>query len=203
MRYQNQLFLQREQSLLEIARKLFHTQPWDRVTIVEIANQTGIGKGTVYKHFPSKEALYARVVLERSREHLASLQAIYVENSSTQIMAGMIREALAQILADPLHAKLSLLCANSTFQKRLDPLYQKQFLELKVHYSELFSRILRDHFVGCTKDYQYLLCGLEACFHGVMVRAASEGTREPEYLDHIANFITASMGVPRVEGDNN
>jgi len=66
MRYQEHLFQQREGLLLAAARQLFQAQPWDRVTIAELAQQAGIGKGTVYKHFPSKEALYARLVLDRS-----------------------------------------------------------------------------------------------------------------------------------------
>lgn len=48
MRYQEHLFQQREGLLLAAARQLFQAQPWDRVTIAELAQQAGIGKGTVY-----------------------------------------------------------------------------------------------------------------------------------------------------------
>ena len=76
MRYQDQLFQQRENALLESARQLFQNDSWDRVTIAEVARHAGIGKGTVYKHFTSKEALYARMVLDCSRQHLAELQEV-------------------------------------------------------------------------------------------------------------------------------
>lgn len=49
MRYQDQLFEQRESAILDAARRLFAEQPWDRVTIAEVATAAGIGKGTVYK----------------------------------------------------------------------------------------------------------------------------------------------------------
>ncbi|MGE6688972.1 TetR/AcrR family transcriptional regulator [Stutzerimonas stutzeri] len=208
MRYQNQLFQQRENALLEVARQLLQSQSWDRVTIAEVAHRAGIGKGTVYKHFPSKEALYARLVLDRSREHLAALRTLYAESPPTQAMARVIRQAFAQMFADPLQAQLSLLCDRPAFQERLEPLYQRQFLELEGQYLALFSQMLRDRFHDFTGDYQYLLWGLEACINGVILRIASEGSRVGsitlnEYFDHVTNFIIASLhgqtSVPRCQ----
>ena len=73
MRFQDQTFQQRERSILDAAAHLFHQQPWDRLTIAEVAVHAGIGKGTLYKHFPSKEALYAQLVMEFSRKNIELL----------------------------------------------------------------------------------------------------------------------------------
>jgi len=47
--------------LLVAARKLFGTDGFD-VGVDEIARAAGVGKGTLYRHFPTKEALVAAVV---------------------------------------------------------------------------------------------------------------------------------------------
>ena len=44
--------------ILEVAGRVFASQPFDRVHIDDVATAAGVAKGTVYRYFPSKEALY-------------------------------------------------------------------------------------------------------------------------------------------------
>ena len=57
-------FQRRELEILEAARELFEKQDWLTVTIQQISDQAEIGKGTVYKHFATKDEIYARLLLE-------------------------------------------------------------------------------------------------------------------------------------------
>ncbi|MFI8744257.1 TetR/AcrR family transcriptional regulator [Pseudomonas sp. NPDC077186] len=203
MRYQDQLFQQRESALLEAARQLFQSPSWDRVTIAEVAHQAGIGKGTVYKHFPSKEALYARLVLDRSRQNLAELRQVANEAPAPRAMRRVIRRAFEQLLADPLQAQLCLLCDRPAFQERLEPPYRTQFLELEGQYLALFNQLLQASFAELEltpADCQYLLWGVEACINGVMARIASGGFvhwAEPialdAYFERVTDFIIAGL----------
>jgi AcrR family transcriptional regulator len=203
MRYQDQLFQQRESALLEAARQLFQSQSWDRVTIAEVARQAGIGKGTVYKHFPSKEALYARLVLDRSRQHLCELRAVAQQAPAPQAMRRVIRRAFEQLLADPLQAELCQLCDRPAFQERLEPPYREQFLELEGQYLALFNQLLQASFAELElspADCQHLLWGVEACVNGVMARIASGGFAhwaEPialdAYFERVTDFIIAGL----------
>lgn len=52
------------QRVLEVAQEVFATEGI-AVAIDEIARRAGVGVGTLYRHFPTKEALYAAVVLQR------------------------------------------------------------------------------------------------------------------------------------------
>jgi AcrR family transcriptional regulator len=52
-----------QQRLVEAAFKLFsEPKGYAAVTVSEIASAAGVAKGTVYRHFPSKEALFTAVV---------------------------------------------------------------------------------------------------------------------------------------------
>jgi len=203
MRYQDQLFQQRENALLQSARQLFQEQSWDRVTIAEVARHAGIGKGTVYKHFSSKEALYARLVLDCSRQHLSELRDTANQAPPREAMRHVIRRAFEQLLADPLQAQLCLLCDRPAFQERLDAPYREQFLELEGQYMALFNQLLQGSFSELQlspTDCQRLLWGVEACVNGVMARIASGGFAhwaEPieldAYFQRVTDFIIAGL----------
>lgn len=60
--------------VLDVAQQVFAAEGI-AVPIDEIARRAGVGIGTVYRHFPTKEALFAAIVhdkLERLVEHIAS-----------------------------------------------------------------------------------------------------------------------------------
>lgn len=50
--------------VLEVAQAVFATEGLD-VPIDDIARRAGLGVGTLYRHFPTKQALFAAIVLER------------------------------------------------------------------------------------------------------------------------------------------
>lgn len=202
MRYQDQLFQQRENALLEAARQLFQDHSWDRVTIAEVARHAGIGKGTVYKHFSSKEALYARLVVDCSRQHLAEMEEIARTAPAEKAMRLVIRRAFELLQADPLQAQLCLLCDRPAFQERLEALYRDQFIELEGQYMTLFSGLLQNSFglQLSPAHCQHLLWGVEACVNGVVARIASGGFEHwgeyialDDYFDRVTDFIIAGL----------
>jgi AcrR family transcriptional regulator len=203
MRLQDQLFLQRESALLDAARLLFRQQPWDRVTIAEVATQAGIGKGTVYKHFPSKEALFARLTLDMSQANLDELRALHAAQPPQQAMRQVIRHHFGLILGDPILAQLCQHCDRPAFQERLEAPYREQFLQLERDYVSFFGQLLQDTFNGralSPADCQSLLWGVEACVNGVMARIASGGFEHwanpialNAYFDSVTDFIIAGL----------
>ena len=203
MRLQDRLFEQREFAILAAARQLFSEQPWDRVTIAEVASAASIGKGTVYKHFPSKEALYARLVLDRSRADLDELRAVQAASAPQQAMRQVLLRAFAQMLGNPLQAQLCRHCDRPEFQERLEPPYRQLFLDLERDYQLFFAELLGDVLGGqalSQADCQNLLWGVEACVNGVTARIAAGGFAhwvEPialdEYFTRVTEFIIAGL----------
>ncbi len=48
--------------LVEAATELFQTHGYAEVTVSDIAERAGVAKGSVYRHFPSKEAVFAAAI---------------------------------------------------------------------------------------------------------------------------------------------
>jgi len=69
-------FQRREADLVQAALALSNRDDWQTVTIDQIAQKAEIGKGTVYKHFASKDEMYARLAIEFHRMVLSRLRAI-------------------------------------------------------------------------------------------------------------------------------
>jgi AcrR family transcriptional regulator len=48
--------------LIDAATELFQTHGYAEVTVSDIADRAGVAKGSVYRHFPSKEAVFAAAI---------------------------------------------------------------------------------------------------------------------------------------------
>jgi len=55
--FKERVKLEREQEILQAARDVFSERGFEKASIDDIAERVGIGKGTVYLHFSSKEEL--------------------------------------------------------------------------------------------------------------------------------------------------
>lgn len=58
-----QEFRRREEEILQKAQELFIEHGEDKVTVEMIADAVGIGKGTIYKHFETKDEIYLRLMI--------------------------------------------------------------------------------------------------------------------------------------------
>jgi len=64
------------QTVLEVAEAVFAAEGLT-VPIDEIARRAGLGIGTLYRHFPTKEALFAAIVVSRLDRALADARALF------------------------------------------------------------------------------------------------------------------------------
>jgi TetR/AcrR family transcriptional regulator, regulator of autoinduction and epiphytic fitness len=68
----------REEAILDVTNRLLADKGYDAMSMDDIASEVGIAKGSLYKHFESKETLAAAVMtrlLRQTRETLAALPA--------------------------------------------------------------------------------------------------------------------------------
>ncbi|WP_328751835.1 TetR/AcrR family transcriptional regulator [Streptomyces sp. NBC_00285] len=81
--------------LLEVARTAFATEGLS-VPLDEIARRAGVGPGTLYRHFPTKESLLEAVVRERVRHLVDRTRAL----RDTEDPAAALFTALDQVVED-------------------------------------------------------------------------------------------------------
>ena len=75
IREKKRVFLTREQRIIDAALELFIDQRIDSVTVSKIASRAGIGKGTVYKHFLTKNEILMRIMLDYEKQLSTNLAA--------------------------------------------------------------------------------------------------------------------------------
>src|SRR3954470_9574883 len=113
-------FKRREGEILDAAARLFERDDWQLVTIERIAQEAEIGKGTVYLHFPSKEAIYGRLALEFAGGVLDELRRIDTALPPVERLREAIRVFFEAHLHGRTHHRVAEYCALDDFRRRLD-----------------------------------------------------------------------------------
>jgi len=103
-------FRQREQAILDCAQALFIEHGEDKVTVEMIADKVGIGKGTIYKHFETKNEIYLLLMI-RYEEELADLfRRIDISEDKASLVREYftfrVKDADKYLLFDRLESKL-------------------------------------------------------------------------------------------------
>lgn len=60
----------KRQLIIEAAERVFSTKGFYQAKVEEIASEAGVGKGTVYEYFSSKEEVFKEMVIHVSKEHM-------------------------------------------------------------------------------------------------------------------------------------
>jgi AcrR family transcriptional regulator len=115
--------LARREEILRIATELFAENGFTDATTQELADRLRVGKGTIFKHFPSKRALFLaaadRVMREMQKTILANIAG--VEDGLEQVARGM-RAFLTFFAEHPEYVEL-LIQERAQFKDRKRPTY--------------------------------------------------------------------------------
>jgi AcrR family transcriptional regulator len=76
--------------ILEVAREVFASEGL-AVPIDTVAERAGIGVGTVYRHFPTKEALFAAIVTDRVQALAEDARAALADDDPGEAFYGFLR----------------------------------------------------------------------------------------------------------------
>jgi AcrR family transcriptional regulator len=94
---------------------------WQAVTIEQIALRAEYAKGTVYRHFASKDDLYARVVAEWNAGTYGALEAVDAERPFEAVLRDVVAVCWRRLTADRVHARLLQHVQRADFLARLAP----------------------------------------------------------------------------------
>ena len=88
-----QQFKKREEKILATAEQLLLEAGSGDITLDSLADQLDLAKGTLYKHFSSKDELYLRIII-RYEEQLFD-----INNIDDSVSAGVSRIILQQLMS--------------------------------------------------------------------------------------------------------
>jgi len=124
-------FEKREEEILDAALELCSTHEFESVTVEQIATQVGIGKGTVYKHFSSKDELLFRInirfyegLLQQLREQISDLPPL-------QQFQQIIENSFRYHINNREYRYIVEYCDRLDFMERAEPAWSDDFLAHK------------------------------------------------------------------------
>ncbi|MFE1755000.1 TetR/AcrR family transcriptional regulator [Streptomyces anandii] len=79
----------RRAQLLAVGARLFAARPYADVLMEEVAEQAGVSRALLYRHFPSKHALFAAVYQQAADQLLARTRLHPADSLVEQLIQGM------------------------------------------------------------------------------------------------------------------
>jgi len=154
-------FLKRGEEILETAKSLFKKQNPSLVSMDMIAQEVGIGRGTLYLHYKGKDELMLRIVLNRHKELLAELEKIDLTLAGEDLARKTVRVYLEHNINSPEDYLMQKKCeeniirenAGETILREVEEERQKRMAIME----KIFLRLKED---GKIRDIPpYLLAG--------------------------------------------
>jgi TetR/AcrR family transcriptional regulator of autoinduction and epiphytic fitness len=92
--FKQQQLIVRENAIVDATNSLLAKKGYDLMTMDEVAAEVGIAKASLYKHFPSKEALAAAAMIRLLENTLAFVRALPPEQPAIVRLKDVLRWAL-------------------------------------------------------------------------------------------------------------
>jgi TetR/AcrR family transcriptional regulator, regulator of autoinduction and epiphytic fitness len=134
--FREQVLRVREDAIVDAVNRLLADKGFDLMTVDEVAAVVGIAKASLYKHFPSKEALAAAAMVRLLHRTLAVIEQLSIDKGmrAAARIEGLVRWALQMQLAGEMP---TLPSQNSSLRAEL--MANKTYIDLLMHTSELIG----------------------------------------------------------------
>ncbi len=196
-------FAKREEEILKAAISLFEGPHWETVTVEQISKKAEIGKGTVYKHFASKEELYARITILFWHRILAAYDELPPQGELIDYIRQMIRTSFELFLNNPAEARVSFYCKHADYRERLNDDIRAEFEALEKSFESYIGSMLEPGIKsGLFPDMpiEHLMMALEATFDGAIgaiwngdMHACDPDIALDDYINIISEYMVAGL----------
>ena len=173
------LFEDREQEILAAALALCSTPEWESITVEQIAERAEIGKGTLYKHFASKDELLFRLMMGFYRGLLRTLREDTGDGTPAERLRFAVERALRYHIEHKEYRYVVEYCERIDFKERANPTWRGDFLELDRSFQQWGGPIIEAGMRSGQfrrQPIERVMIGLHACFKGAvaMIWATSD-----------------------------
>jgi len=162
-------FERREQDILAAALELCSTPDWESVTVEQIADRAEVGKGTVYKHFGSKDELLFRLMMDFYGGLLRMLRDDMAQGIPQEMLRYAVERSLRYHIEHKEYRYVVEYCERIDFKERANPAWRGDFLELDRAFRDWGAPIIErgmetGQFQRCSCEH--VMMGMHACFKG-------------------------------------
>ena len=185
--------LEKRRRILDAAREVFVQNGFAQTPMSLVAERAGVGKGTLYEYFSSKEDLFAHLVVTACRDSLETLSSAGGQDDDP---VQVLRDAIGFIVNVALRENLDIYRLFYDFwgvslRHRLEA--QKKLREVEGAFRGFMMALLRrGQDAGSIRpdvDPELWMTGLMAAVDGISLRLIVLGL--PLDLDEYARFLNA------------
>lgn len=195
-------FDRREQEILDAALELCSTVEFESVTIEQIARRADVGKGTVYKHFASRDELLFRLNIRFYQGLLDELRSQMMAGSPRERLRFIIEYALRYHIEHRHYRYVVEYCDRIDFMERAEPKWRDDFLRLDRAFQEWGVPLIQsgmDSGVFTKRPVEQVLLGMHACFKGAITMLwagehwCPQGGDEETVMTAVTEFMLAGL----------
>ena len=194
-------FKRREADLLQAALALSNRDDWQTVTIEQIAQKAEIGKGTVYKHFASKDEIYGRLAIDFHRVVLRRLEGIDAGLPAIDRLREVLRVFWEVYGSHAEYQRVVEFCERPDFRRVVGDEVRREMRELETRFTGVIHDIVRQGIAEGTlpnRPIPLLLFGAQSALVGALKllwMGALTGPRD-QYFDELTAFMLAGLTRP-------
>lgn len=192
-------FERRGQEILDAALALFKSDAWEAVTVEQIAQRAEVAKGTIYKHFVSKDEIYARLAIDFQRKTLARLNEVDAALPIPARFGQYMRRAWELHLSSQELHRVFLYCSRAEFRAGLPPPVLAEMQQVDELVTMPLQTLLAegiDQGLFPRKPLALLMFGARSAFWGAiqLVWSGYLGDLEKsDHLEELTRFVLAGL----------
>ncbi|HEX2754553.1 MAG TPA: TetR/AcrR family transcriptional regulator [Candidatus Limnocylindrales bacterium] len=176
-------------AILDAARDLLVEEGFTRLRLEHVAARAGVGKGTIYRRWPSKEALTLELVLDLAAPHLEITDA---GDTRAELVAA-VRNPLEAITGTPwgpvIRAMLSQIAGNPTIG---DPFRASVVARRRAEVSHVIERGIAR---GDLRPDADASIATELLVGPVYFRLVFGGSLDAEFAERVADAVLRAFAV--------
>jgi AcrR family transcriptional regulator len=161
-------------------------------SVAAVARRSGVATGTVYRHFPSKQDLFAEVFRRAAQREVDALRATTGRGESAAArLAAWVEAFVRRALAEPVRAY-------ALIAEPVDPAIEAERLIFRRAYADLFAQALRDGDELPPLDADLTAAAIFGALAEALVGPLQRRDAGADALvDSLQAFVLRSVGVSR------
>lgn len=188
-------FKRRGEEILTAAYQFLADMEPFQMTMESIAESAEIGRGTIYKHFKSKDEIYAHLILRRRNILLERL--VKIDREKEDPFPKLIQSYMEYCLDDPVAFAIHKRCENHCHYNKLNDELNDAIKDQQRRKIELVDKILNRSFNGSGTDSDtslYQICAGWGMLRGAIDAMLEERFKSPEidkevYYQTVRNML--------------